>query len=115
MDTGQERTVGPLSIDDLPMTETRPGIHRRVFTAGDLQLIIYRYDAGSVFEPHQHPEQQLTVCIKGSLEFTIGGKEVHFNNGDMAHIPGGVVHSAVNNGMEDAVTFNIFTPPKKGL
>jgi quercetin dioxygenase-like cupin family protein len=100
---------------DLEEVESRPGIFRKILTLGNLQIIQYRYGPGSVFEEHSHPEEQMTIILAGSLDFRIGGKEAKMENGDIAHIPGGVPHEAINNGRDDALTWNIYTPPKKGI
>lgn len=104
---------GPFSVDDLEEVEARPGIYRRVLTAGNIQLVWYRYVVGSVFEPHEHPEEQLTLGIRGSLDFKIDGREVPIGPGSMVHIAGGINHSAINRGEEEALTLNIYTPPRK--
>lgn len=106
--------MDPIRWEDIKEIETRPGILRRVLTAGSLQVIRYRYAPGSVFEDHSHPEEQLTMGVEGDLLFTIGDTELIFRKGDIVHIPGGVHHSAVNDGETDAVTLNIYTPPKRG-
>jgi len=100
---------------DLQEVEVRPGIFRRAYTKGDLQMLVYRYAPGSVFETHSHPEQQLTIGLEGMLDFTIGTSSREFGPGCFIHIPGRMPHSAVNNGPDDALTINIYTPPKKGI
>jgi quercetin dioxygenase-like cupin family protein len=103
------------ALDAIDEVEARPGIFRKVYTRGSLQMIVYRYTPGSVFESHSHPEEQLSLGMKGDLMFTIGRKRVEFGPGSIAHIPGGVPHSAINIGSEEAVTVNVYTPPKEGL
>ena len=104
-----------VSMDDLEEVEARPGIYRKVFTRGSLQMIVYRYAPGSIFESHSHPEEQLTIGTKGYLAFTVGKRRIEFGPGSVAHIPGWIPHGAVNTGSEEAVTLNIYTPPKEGL
>lgn len=92
--------------------ETRPGVFRKVFTAGKLQVVQYRYEPGSLFEVHEHPEEQLTIGLQGNLEFEVSGRTESFGPGSIAFLPGDVPHSAKNIGTEEAITLNIFTPPK---
>ncbi|MDG6225684.1 MAG: cupin domain-containing protein [Candidatus Thermoplasmatota archaeon] len=107
--------MDPIRWENIKEIETRPGVFRRVFTAGSLQVIRYRYAPGSVFEDHSHTEEQLTIGIEGELKFTIGGSTSTFGSGDLVHIPGGAHHSATNRSGSDAVTLNVYTPPKRGL
>jgi len=76
-------------------------------------MIVYSYAPGSVFESHSHPEEQLSIGVKGHLVFTVGKRMIEFGPGSVAHIPGGIPHGAVNTGSEEAVTYNIYTPPKE--
>lgn len=101
--------------EDLEETEARPGILRKVITRGGIQVIQYRYAPGSVFEDHFHPEEQMTIVLSGSLYFIIAGKKATVRKGDIVHIPGNIHHEAVNNENEEALTLNIYTPPKKGI
>ena len=55
----------------------------------------------------------MTIGIEGELDFEIEGKKVLFGPGSIVHIPGGAPHSAVNKGGEEAITINIYSPPRK--
>lgn len=95
--------------------ESRDGIFRQVFTAGNLQVVRYRHLPGSVYGSHSHPGDQMTIVLAGSLEFDIAGEKLVVGPDDLAHIPGGVPHGATTLGDEEAVTLNFFSPPKKGF
>jgi len=99
----------------LDETAVYPGIFRQVFTAGNLQIVRYRYAPGSVFETHAHPEEQLTVGLQGRLEFEVAGQKHTCGPGDVVFVPGGVSHDARNVGDGEAVTLNFFSPPKEGF
>jgi quercetin dioxygenase-like cupin family protein len=98
---------------DIPEFRAREGIFGKLLERGVIQVIQYRYLPGSVFETHSHPEEQMTIGIQGSLDFEIDGKRVEFGSGSIAHIHGGAPHSAVNRGREEAITINIYSPPRK--
>lgn len=93
--------------------EVREGIFRRTFSAGRLQVVIYRYRSGSSFEEHSHPEEQMSLLLNGRIEFEIGGERLSLHLNDVVYIPPNLPHSAKNPYGEDAVTLNIFTPPKE--
>ncbi len=99
--------------DTLEEVQSRPGIFRHIFTAGRLQVVHYRYEPGSVFEAHTHPEEQLTVGLAGVLEFDVAGEKHLLGPGDLVHLPGGVPHGARNVGPEACITLNFSSPPKE--
>ena len=78
-----------------------------------IQVVQYRYLTDSVFEVNYHPEVQVTIGIKGELVFTVGEGTFRFIEGDIAHIPGNIHHSAVNRGEKEAVTLNIYNPARR--
>jgi quercetin dioxygenase-like cupin family protein len=98
--------------EDVEEIEARSGIFRKIVTIGDIQVVRYRYLPGSEFETHSHPEEQLTIGIAGELIFNIDEDVFKFVKGDISHVPGNVPHSAENGGKVEAVTLNIYHPPR---
>ena len=105
--------MGHINWNDIPEIEAKPGIFRKIVTMGSIQIVQYRYTPGSIFESHLHPEEQLTIGIKGELDLTVGDSTYKFLEGDIAHVPGNIPHSAVNRGKDEAVTLNIYNPPRR--
>ncbi len=93
--------------------EVRKGIFGKTITKGKIQIVLYRYLPGSIFEDHSHPEEQMTIGIEGELEFSVGGIRSSFKEGDVVHIPPNIGHSAINRGNIAAVTFNIYNPARR--
>ena len=60
--------TGPLEIDwdAREFAELRPGITGSTIVSTDLTVSMYRYAAGSRWEEHEHPEDQLTAVLSGS-------------------------------------------------
>ena len=80
------------SISRIPVREIFPGIRGRYFhgdrmTAGDLVL-----DAETDIPIHRHPHEQLTYLLEGRMEFIVGDEKQLMEPGDIAIIPGGVLH-----------------------
>lgn len=105
--------MGHINWNDIQEVEAKPGIFRKIVTMGGIQIVQYRYLPGSIFDVHYHPEVQMTIGISGKLLFTVGDKTFKFVEGDIAHIPGNIPHSAVNKGKEEAVTLNIYNPARR--
>lgn len=102
MDTSQV-----IDWDEQPRTEVRPGIFGSTVHTPQLTTILYRYEAGSSWEEHQHPQDQVTTVVSGAIDFLVDGAPVHLTEGQVALLPGGTPHSAsVETG---AVTLNVLT------
>lgn len=63
---------------------------------------------GASVPPHKHVSEQITMVMSGSLKFTIGGKDITVNAGDVLVIPPNVVHSAL--ALEESDDIDAFSP-----
>lgn len=95
--------------DQQEFTEPRPGIFGATVHTPQLTAVLYRYNAGSSWEEHQHPQDQITYVLEGVIDFVVGGRPVRLEAGQMATLPGGTPHSATVPAQRPAVTLNIFT------
>jgi quercetin dioxygenase-like cupin family protein len=102
--------------EDRDFTEVRPGIFGATVHTPQLTATLYRYRAGTSWEEHQHPQDQVTTVLEGSIEFVIAGEPVRLARGQTATLPGGTSHSASVPGTEPCVTINVLTsrpePPR---
>jgi len=102
--------TGPQLIDwDLEtFVEVRPGIVGATIHTPQLTATLYRYRPGSSWEEHQHPQDQVTTVLEGSIDFVVAGEPVHMVEGALAALPGGTPHAA-SVPASGAVTLNVFT------
>jgi quercetin dioxygenase-like cupin family protein len=100
----------PFTVDwsTQEFSEVRPGIHGATVHTPQLTVTFYRYEPGSAWEEHQHPEDQVTSVIEGEIDFTVAGRPVHLSAGELAALPGGVPHSA-QVGEREVLTLNVYT------
>lgn len=94
----------------------RPGVEGATVESDDLTVTTYRYLPGAVWETHQHPEDQLTLVLRGAgLRFTVAGNEMALRPGELVLIPGDTPHSAVV-GDDEVLTLNVWrlrsAPPR---
>lgn len=88
--------------------EVRPNIYGATVQTPQLTAILYRYDGGSSWEEHHHPQDQITTVLEGVIDFLVDGQPVRLEAGQLAALPGGTPHSAtVPEG--GAVTLNVLT------
>jgi quercetin dioxygenase-like cupin family protein len=99
-----------LRWSDAPAEAVLPGIERRV-VHGDLQSMVqYLYAPGSVFPRHAHPEEQITLVVRGRIRFDFDGSSVELGPGEVAVIPGGMPHGAEVIGDDEVETYNALSP-----
>jgi quercetin dioxygenase-like cupin family protein len=101
--------VQTIDWDDQEFSEVRPGIFGATVHTPQLSATLYRYDAGSSWETHAHPQDQMTYVIEGTIDFVVGGRAVRVAAGRLAAVPGGVPHSAAVSEEGGAVSLNVFT------
>jgi quercetin dioxygenase-like cupin family protein len=85
-------TTSFTSIDRIAWRNIFTGIrgryaHGERCTVGDLEL-----DADTVIPIHNHPHEQITYLLEGSMHFVVGDETLTMNPGDIAVIPGGASH-----------------------
>src|SRR6476661_2474614 len=95
--------------DDQEFSEVRPGIFGATVHTPQLSATLYRYDAGSSWETHSHPQDQMTYVLEGTIDFVVDGQAVSVAAGRLAAVPGGVPHSAAVSAEGGAVSLNVFT------
>ena len=81
--------------NDLPVTEMLPGIFPRSVYLDDVMLTFFEFEPGAVIPEHQHPHQQITYVIAGTMEFELDGEKRVLKAGDGAMVPPNTPHSAV--------------------
>jgi quercetin dioxygenase-like cupin family protein len=97
-----------------PLAEIAPrpiwnGTVARVVNGKDITFAVVELDAFAVVAPHQHPNEQLGIVLKGLLTFTIGGETRDLRPGDTYEIPANVLHDA-KAGPDGAVAIDVFSP-----
>jgi quercetin dioxygenase-like cupin family protein len=99
----------PIDWEGREFAELRPGIFGATVVSADLTVSMYRYAAGSTWEEHDHPEDQLTAVLSGEIVFRSRGEELRLGPGRQLLIPGGAAHSA-EAGPAEVVTLNVWPP-----
>jgi len=89
-----------------------PGIERQTVHGANQTLVRYLYHPRAVFPTHQHPQEQITIVVAGTIEFTIGDLIVELEAGGIAVIPPDVPHSARVIGDETVESFNTLSPAR---
>ena len=97
-----------LRWDDIKEEKLNEKISRKLAVGKNEMVGRLRLAKGAVVPPHKHVSEQITMVIKGSLKFTIGGEDLMVRAGEVLVIPPNVVHSAV--ALEDTDDIDSFSP-----
>jgi len=94
--------------------EIKPGNRRKIFPPGQNVMIMeVQFDAGTEGDLHSHPHEQISYCVKGSLEYTVDGVVHLLKAGDAVVVPGGAKHGV--KALEDSVLLDAFYPLREDL
>lgn len=99
-DITQDNEAGPT----LP-----PGMTRRGVILGDLMLGLHGAVAGIRAEPHSHPNDQISIMLKGRMLMEIDGEQRIMGVGEFAYVPKNTEHR-IQTMEEDAVVLDVFSP-----
>jgi quercetin dioxygenase-like cupin family protein len=94
----------------IPPLEMRPGsvIARRI-EGERITMAVFELQPGAVVPEHEHPAEQMGLCLRGSLTFTVGDERRTLSAGGTWNIPSGVPHRA-EAGPVGAVAVEVFSP-----
>jgi len=100
---------------DLKEETTEDGTRRCIYTAENLQVVIYNFPPNTVSKLHSHDKhEQMGYLVSGKMGFKVGEKVHTLMPGDFYRAPIGVEHNAWT--MEEpAVLLDFFSPIREDL
>jgi len=100
---------------DLEEETVEGTVKRCIFTAENIQTVIYNFPPDKVFPPHKHDDcEQMGYLVSGKMGFRVGGVEKILLPGDFYLAPIGVEHNAWTL-EEPSVLLDFFVPPREDL
>jgi len=97
--------------EEVPITELVKGSNSHLVRGSNLMLSFLTMKAGSVFELHSHPEEQIMVVLEGYCDEVIEDKMYRVGPGDVLHLPANVRHGAFLREV-DCKALDIFAPAR---
>jgi len=85
------------------------GILARSVHGERITMAVVELDPDSVVPEHSHENEQLGICLRGSLRFRIGEETRELGPGGTWRIPSNAPHEVVT-GPEGAVVIDLFAP-----
>ena len=100
-----------LRWNDVELETLNPLLDRQIVTGESLMLSRVLLKKGCIVPEHSHLNEQLTYILEGALKFTIDGREITVNAGEVLCIPPHMPHQA--EALEDTVDLDVFYPPRQ--
>src|SRR3954471_7950004 len=100
--------------DDLEREDLSPLIRRRFITGEQVMIAHVYLTKGAIVPKHEHPNEQITYILEGTLRFWLGEDEhetVDVGAGEVLTIPPHLPHKA--EALEDTLDVDVFTPPRE--
>ena len=99
-------------LSSLDLQRIWNSVHGRVVHGEKITLGVIELDPNSHVPEHQHENEQLGMCLRGSLGFRVGDETRELAAGDTWSIPSNVPHE-VQVGPEGAVVIDVFVPTRE--
>ena len=77
----------------------------------ELTLSVVELDPGAVVAEHSHPNEQLGIVLRGSIDFRVGDERRELGPGGTWLIPAHTPHEATA-GSDGAILIDVFAPPR---
>jgi gluconolactonase len=99
------------TLQDVQFTELSPGANARLIAGRGTQLSFLRMNPGAVFPDHIHPEEQLMIVLRGSIDEVILDAVTPMQKSDVLLLPGDMVHGG-RVGEVGCDVLDVFWPPR---
>ncbi len=90
-------------------------VQRKIYTAENIQVVIYNFPPNKVFPPHTHDRhEQMGYLVSGKMGFKVGEDVRTLMPGDFYRAPIGIEHNAWTF-EEPSVLLDFFSPIREDL
>ncbi|WP_433348063.1 AraC family ligand binding domain-containing protein [Microtetraspora malaysiensis] len=98
--------------DDIPATEIRPGVRRKVYSTDEVMLAWHELAVGMTLNPHHHDDfDQLVLIHQGRCTYYVDGVGHDLGPGSMLLVPKGAEHY-IEPVEGPCVNVDVFAPPR---
>lgn len=101
--------------DDIPVTQLRPGVRRRVYATDQVMIAYHELEVGMALNPHAHADfDQLVYIASGRCNYHVDGTPHEMRAGSFLLVPRGSEHH-VEPTEGPCVNIDLFVPPRADL
>ncbi|HCZ05813.1 MAG: gluconolactonase [Thermotogota bacterium] len=98
--------------EEIPLTELVPGSLSHLVRGKGMLISFLTMKAGSIFDLHSHPQEQIMIVLEGYCDEIIENKIYRVTPGDVIHLPSNIPHGAFI-GDVDCKAIDIFVPARE--
>lgn len=110
-----EYVVRPQEVEEWTLGK-HEGVASKLLVDGvNMTSLFSRWVAGAVAPEHVHPHEQIGICLQGTVTLTIEGRDHQVCAGELYHIPGDAPHAERNEGEEEVILVDFFSPVRGDL
>lgn len=100
--------------ETVPPVKVHPGVTRQQIDATNCTIVRYLYAPGAQFPEHTHEQEQVTIVLRGPIQFTVEGVSKLYHPGEILIIPPNAVHAARAATEQAAEIIAVIAPARRG-
>jgi len=100
-----------IDFEKMPAEKLGDKTTRRYVYGENAMLARFDFKKGAIVPKHEHPNEQITYIIKGSVRVKTQGKEYIVKAGQILIIPPNTFHEF--EALEDTIDIDVFSPPRE--
>jgi quercetin dioxygenase-like cupin family protein len=97
-----------VNLKELPEKEVVPGFRGKFIHSNNITVAHWTISAGAELPNHDHPQEQITILIKGKFEFTLANEVKEISSGESVVIPSNISHKG--KALTDCYAIDVFYP-----
>ncbi|WP_329009090.1 cupin domain-containing protein [Micromonospora rifamycinica] len=98
--------------DDIPATEVRPGVRRKVYATDEVLFAWHELGVGMDLNPHHHDDfDQLVLILGGRCNYYVDGVPHPMGPGSLLLVPRGAEHY-IEPTEGPCINVDVFAPPR---
>ncbi len=90
-----------------------PGALAAAFGGERAMVNLVELRPGTEVPEHAHPEEQITLVLRGRILFVLEGEAAELGPGDAVWVPGGARHRVET--LEESLVLDVFSPVREDL
>jgi quercetin dioxygenase-like cupin family protein len=97
--------------DEISLEKITEMVSRKIIPGDRVMLAHVYLKRGALVPMHRHESEQMTYVLQGALRADVGGVEFTVREGEVLHVPPGVLHQA--EALDDTLELDVFSPVRE--
>jgi len=110
-----EYVVRPQEVEEWTLGKHEGVTSKLLVDGANMTVLFSRWSSGAIAPEHLHAQEQIGICLQGKVTLTIEGRDHQVGAGHLYHIPGDIRHAERNDGEEEVILVDFFSPVRGDL